>query len=101
VTENTLVSYRVAVQAGLHRNLSELALPGVLTRYDTGDLLTAISPRRITILNPMNAMGQPLRLAEAREAWASALTGARDLGEPERIRILRRDPRDTLPAGKD
>ncbi len=97
VVENTLVSYRTAVQAGLRRNLSELVIPGVLTRYDTPDLLTALSPRRVTILNPANALGQPLKLDEARAALAPALESARRLGEPDRIRVQRRDWRDPLP----
>src|SRR5262249_33851083 len=39
VVENTLVSYRVALEMPLHRNLSDVVLPGVLLKYDVPDLL--------------------------------------------------------------
>jgi cephalosporin-C deacetylase-like acetyl esterase len=97
VIENTLVSYRAALQAGLRRNLGELTIPDVLDHYDTPELMTAISPRRVTVLNPANAMGRPMRLAQARETLTPALASARALGEPDRIRLQRRDPRDPLP----
>lgn len=91
VIENTLVSYRLAVQSGLHRNLSELVIPGVLRRYDTPDLLAALSPRPIFIVNPTNALGRPLRVEEARAALAPALSSGGN-----RIHLVRRDPRDPL-----
>jgi hypothetical protein len=97
VIENALVSYRAALQAGLRRNLGELTIPDVLDHYDTPELMTAISPRRVTVLNPANAMGRPMRLAQARETLTPALASARALGEPDRIRLQRRDPRDPLP----
>jgi hypothetical protein len=32
-------------------------IPGVLRKYDMGDLLLAISPRPITVINPQDATG--------------------------------------------
>ncbi len=98
VTENTLVSYRLAVQAGLHKNLSELAIPGVLTRYGHGG--SRHRHQSASGHNPESGQcdGPALRLQEARAALAPALAGARSLGEAERIRILRRDWRDPLPV---
>lgn len=98
IMEDTLVSYRAAAEAGLHRDLCELVLPGVLNSYDTDDLLRAISPRPATIVNPVDAMGHPLRLAEARSILAAAFTQAQAPGQPERILLSRRDPRDPLPG---
>ena len=43
--ESSLLSYRTALEAGLHKNLSEIVIPGVLTRYDTPQLMQAIFPR--------------------------------------------------------
>ena len=34
------------------------ALPGVLSNYDLPDLIAALSPLRISILNPVNALDQ-------------------------------------------
>jgi hypothetical protein len=83
MAENSLVSYRAALDAPLHRNLSEITIPGVLRHYDVSDLLEAIAPREVTLLNPADALGQPMRLDQVRY--------------PERVRLLHRGARDPLP----
>jgi cephalosporin-C deacetylase-like acetyl esterase len=97
VAERSLVSYRMALDAGLHKNLSEVLIPKVLTRYDTGDLLAAIHPRPVVLVNPANPMGQPAREPIVRAVLGAALEADRQLGTPQRIRIVRRGPGDPLP----
>jgi cephalosporin-C deacetylase-like acetyl esterase len=97
VAERSLVSYRTALEAGLHRNLSEVLIPDVLRHYDTPDLVAAIHPRPVTLINPVNAMGQPMRASLARAAMASALESDRRLKTPDRVRLVRRGPGDPLP----
>ena len=99
IAEGTLVSYRMALEAGLHRNLSEVLIPGVLTRYDVPDLLLAIGPRRVSLVNPADAMGQRVREPIAREALRPAFEADRVLGWTDRIRIVRRGGSDPLPIG--
>jgi hypothetical protein len=57
VVENTLTSYRMILEQPLHRNVSEVMIPGVLRKYDVGDLLLSISPRPVTVINPQDATG--------------------------------------------
>jgi cephalosporin-C deacetylase-like acetyl esterase len=90
IAENALVSYRTALDAPLHRNLSEITIPGVLKHYDVSDLLQAIEPREVTLLNPTDAIGQPMRLDQVRRSL--------ELGSSERIRLSRRGVRDPLPV---
>src|SRR5204862_1731084 len=97
VIENTLVSYHMALEAGLHKNLSEVELPGVLNHYDVGDLLQAISPRPVSIVNPVNAMGLPVRDSVVRTELSAVFETERNLGTPERVRLLKRGFRDPLP----
>ena len=97
VAEGTLVSYRMALEAGLHRNLSEVLVPGVLTRYDVPDLLLAIGPRPVSLVNPANAMGQRVSEPVARTALQPAFEADRALGWQDRIRIVRRSATDPLP----
>jgi hypothetical protein len=97
IAERSLVSYRTALEAGLHRNLSEVLIPNVLLHYDTPDLITAIHPRGVAIVNPANAMDQIIRDPLARAALASALESDRRLGTPSRVRLTRRAPTDPLP----
>jgi cephalosporin-C deacetylase-like acetyl esterase len=97
VIENTLLSYQTALRAGLHRNLSEVVIPGVLNHYDVDDLLSSISPRPVLIVNPVNAMGQIVRTQVARDELATALDADRKLKTDQRIRILKRGFRESLP----
>ena len=57
IVENTLASYFLAIEQPLHRNISEIMIPGVLRKYDVGGLLMAIAPRPVTWINPQDATG--------------------------------------------
>jgi cephalosporin-C deacetylase-like acetyl esterase len=57
VAESTLASYQLAIDQPLHRNVSEIMIPGVLRNYDVGGLLMAIAPRPATLINPQDATG--------------------------------------------
>ena len=100
IAESTLVSYETALRAPLHRNLSEVLVPGVLRSYDTPDLVMAIlSPaarRTITLVNPANAMGQRMRDDAVRATLASAFETDRALGT-HALRIVTRGFGDPVP----
>ena len=100
ILENSLLSYRTALEAGLHKNLSETIIPGVLTRYDTPQLMQAIFPRPIDLINPANAMGQELRSRFVEEALSTAFATDRALGQPDRIKLIHRGFGDPLPFGE-
>lgn len=97
VAEGTLTSYRMALDAALHRNLSELAIPGILQHYDVAEVLEAISPRAVTIVNPVSALGQPARDQVVKQYLAAAFDSDKSLGMPDRIRLVRRGFRDPAP----
>jgi cephalosporin-C deacetylase-like acetyl esterase len=98
--ENSLLSYRTALEAGLHKNLSEAIIPGVLTRYDTPQLLQAVFPRPVYLINPSNAMGQELRNRFVAEALSTAFATDKALGRPDRIKLMHRSFGDPLPLGQ-
>jgi cephalosporin-C deacetylase-like acetyl esterase len=97
VLESSLLSYRTALEAGLHKNLSEVVIPGVLTRYDTPELMQATFPRPIFLINPANAMGQELRARSVEEALSKTRASDRALGQPDRIKLVHRGFGDPLP----
>jgi cephalosporin-C deacetylase-like acetyl esterase len=98
LTENALTSYRMIVEEPIHRNVSEVVIPGVLRKYDTGDLLLALYPRPVTIINPEDAVGAPVTEAEFRKALAYVWQSDEKLGQPDRIRLAWRGPREPLPV---
>jgi cephalosporin-C deacetylase-like acetyl esterase len=57
--EDGLVSYRMIADTPLHRNASEVLVPGALRKYDLTDLVTALAPRKVTVLSPRDATGAP------------------------------------------
>jgi hypothetical protein len=96
--QETLALYRMAVERPIHRNIHEQSPARVLRKYDLDDLLAALSPRRITIINPVDALGQPLRLAELRKEAQYAFDADKTLGQANRIDVRHRDRRARLPA---
>lgn len=83
IVENTLASYRIVLDQPLHRNISEVMIPGVLRKYDVGNLMLAVSPRPVTIINPQDATGAIIDEAQFRKATGQAVRVlARKTGEP-------------------
>jgi cephalosporin-C deacetylase-like acetyl esterase len=72
VLEAAPALYRLAVDRPIHRHIHEMAPPGVLRKYDLDELAAAIAPRKVTVLNPADTLGEPLRIAEFRELWRYA-----------------------------
>jgi len=88
VLENTLTSYRMIIDQPVHRNVSEIMIPGVLRRYDTGDLLEAIYPRPVVYVSPQNALGENISEDSFRGAIAHVVHSDRNLGGNEsRIQV--------------
>ena len=89
IVENTLTSYRMVLDQPLHRNISEIMIPGVLRKYDLPDLLQAIAPRPITIINPQDAAGAVIT--------AEQFQAETKLPPTLKIRLLTRGASDPLP----
>jgi cephalosporin-C deacetylase-like acetyl esterase len=87
VLDSTLTSYRMIVDQPVHRNVSEVVIPGVLQRYDTGDLLEAVFPRPVTIVSPRDALGEPVAEEAYRAAMSPVFQSDQKLGSSGRIRF--------------
>jgi len=85
--ENILASYRMIVDQPVHRNVSEIVVPGILRHYDIGDLLTATHPRQVTLIHPQNALGETLTDADFQSLWPTVFQTARNVGAKDRIRF--------------
>jgi hypothetical protein len=95
--EDTLVSYRMIIDQPLHRGVSENLIPGVLRKYDTGDLLRASYPRPVTIVSPRDALGDPVTAEQFREALPQVFASDAKLGAPDRVRVSARAADGSLP----
>jgi cephalosporin-C deacetylase-like acetyl esterase len=97
VVEGALVSYHMALEAPLHRNLSDIILPGVLLKYDTSDLIDAISPRSVEIVNPVDSIGVAARDEAVHRELAAVFESDRKLDQAQRVHVIHRGLRDPLP----
>jgi hypothetical protein len=87
----------MALDAPLHRNLSDIVMPGVLRHYDVNDLLQAIGPRTVLLVNPADAMGMAAREDLVNRELSVTFQSDRRLGTPQRVRTIKRGFRDPLP----
>jgi hypothetical protein len=92
IIENTLASYRMVLDQPLHRNISEVMIPGVLRKYDVGNLVLAISPRPVTIINPQDATGAIMDKEQFRSAAGYVFQS-----KGQAVRVLARKAGEPLP----
>ncbi len=60
VVEQSLLSYRSVAANPIHRDLEDSIVPGVLGRYDLPDLVAALAPRPVWIMNAVSPTGRVL-----------------------------------------
>jgi hypothetical protein len=70
VVENALAAFRLAVDQPITRDLPEIALPGVLAKYDLPDLMAV--PRHVLVINPVDPVGRSIGRAAFEKLVASA-----------------------------
>ena len=95
--DDTLTAFHMAVDQPIQRELPEVLPPGVLRRYEIGDLALAAFPRPVTFVNPANGVGEPLHKAQFDKELAYVRTADGKLGQPDRVRWTWRGGRDPLP----
>jgi dienelactone hydrolase len=95
--DSSLTAFHMAVDQPIQRELPEVLPPGVLRRYEIGDLALAAFPRPVTFVNPANGVGEPLRQAQFDKELAYVRAADGKLGQPDRVRWTWRGGRDPLP----
>jgi cephalosporin-C deacetylase-like acetyl esterase len=58
--DRSILAYRDFATRSISRDMAEVNLPGVLARYDLPDLIAALGDK-LTIVNPVNSVGELLR----------------------------------------
>ncbi len=69
-TYETLASYRHITRAGQYTVPASSFLPGVLLHYDLPSLVGALAPRTTAIVNPVDAVCEPITQEEAEEVFS-------------------------------
>jgi cephalosporin-C deacetylase-like acetyl esterase len=95
--DGSLTAFHMAVDQPIQRELPEVLPPGVLRRYEIGDLALAAFPRPVTFVSPANGVGEPLRKTQFDKELTYVRTADAKLGQPDRVRWTWRGGRDPLP----
>ncbi|MGC2297439.1 MAG: hypothetical protein WA476_01465 [Acidobacteriaceae bacterium] len=86
--DRTLVSYRMAVDDPMPRDLAQSAIPGVLRHYDLDDLVMAIAPRPVLVIEPLDAAGKRVGNDEFHRQYDWVFDSDRILHQPDQLRVV-------------
>ena len=97
--EDGLVSYDQVARLSIHRGIFGAVIPGVLGKYDLPDLVAALAPRPVWLLNLRSPIGNTVFLRDARHEYAYAASAYAAVGAAEQFRLgLRREGEDIASA---
>lgn len=88
--EGSLISYSAVVNQRIHQDVFEHIAWGALKSYDLPDLVAALTPRPVWIINAADPLGQQLPLSEAELAYRPASQGYNQTGAADALHIVRR-----------
>ena len=97
VIEDTLASFRMIVDQPVHRDVSAVVIPGVLQKYDTGELLLAMYPRPVAVINPRDAIGAVVPESVFRKDLGYVFDSDKRLGSEHRLGVMWLGPGDPRP----
>jgi cephalosporin-C deacetylase-like acetyl esterase len=98
VLESMLGSYQTIVDQKIHRQVFESVVPAALRFYDLPDLVAALAPREVWLVNPVDAVGGVVRSRQAESKYAFAQQAFRLAGQPDRLHFKDRGAQTILQA---
>jgi hypothetical protein len=76
----------------MHHDVYESVVPGVLRSYDLPDLIAAVAPRPIWIVDAVDPLGKSVQVEETRKEYARSLEAFRALGADAAIHVVTEKP---------
>jgi len=101
VLEGMLESYQTIVDQKIHRQVFESVVSSVLRFYDLPDLVAALAPREVWMVNSVDAVGHAVRSQQAESTYAFAKQAYRLTGQPNRLHFRDRGAQTILQACPD
>ncbi len=94
--DHMLVSYRSVAAHRVHHDIYESMIPGVLKAYDLPDLVAAMAPRPVWLVDAVDPLGHEVRLKDARNEYARAVEAFRAAHAETAIHIATTKPEQCL-----
>jgi hypothetical protein len=92
IVEGGLISYAALATAPVHKRMFETIVPNVLAAYDLPDLVAALAPRPVTLVDLRTPAGNVARLQAVRDAYGVGLHAYGAAGAAGKLRLgLRRE----------
>lgn len=90
--EGGLLSYASVARTAIHRHIFDAVIPGVLGKYDFPDLVAALAPRPVWLVNLRSPLGTQVFLRDARSEYRYAQAAFAAVGAAGQLRQgLRRE----------
>jgi cephalosporin-C deacetylase-like acetyl esterase len=90
--DDMLVSYESVVTHRLHANMYESIVPGALKAYDLADLVAAVAPRPVWIVDAVDPLGKRVSTDGVRKEYARPTDAFKTLGDEAAIHFHQREP---------
>lgn len=90
--DHMLVSYHSVVTHRVHRDIYESVVPGVLKAYDLPDLVAALAPRPVWLVDAVDPLGKPVPLEETRKQYSSSIEAFKVARAETALHILTEKP---------
>lgn len=98
VLEGMLLSYESVVRRRMPRQVFENVVPQALKFFDLPDLVAALAPREIWVVNPVDALGHRVASGETSQTLAPALNAYKLSGAAGALRLKQRKPEEPILA---
>jgi pimeloyl-ACP methyl ester carboxylesterase len=98
VLERMIDSYQTIVDQKIHRQVFENVVPSVLQFYDLPDLVAALAPREVWLVNPVDAVGNVVQSRQAESKYSFAQQAFRLTRQPDRLHFRNRGTETILQA---
>jgi hypothetical protein len=87
-----LVSYESVVMTRIHRRVLEDMVPSALQAYDLPDLVAALAPREVWIVNATDPLRRPVGSSQVQGQYARAAQAFKLAGAASALRLRDRRP---------
>jgi cephalosporin-C deacetylase-like acetyl esterase len=94
--EGMLVSYDSVVTHRIQRQIFEQVVPSALKYFDFPDLVAALAPRPVWVVNAVNGLGHSEPATELRNAYAGASRAFKAAGVEQQLHVTERRAGDQL-----
>jgi hypothetical protein len=94
--EGGLLSYASVARTPIHRRIFETVVPGVLGKYDLPDLVAALAPRPVWLVNLRSPLGDRVFLRDASNEYVYGAAGYAAVGAAGQFRLGLRREKETI-----